>query len=102
MGKFIPNPAFDLELFMQAQIEKGISDAGRRILSNAKSIASGVGHGNKAADISGGFKRTSKGRPHYYVQMDDGDKEGSAVAIEFGTSDTPVHAILRRAIEAAR
>lgn len=102
MGKFVPNPAFDMELFHQAQIEKGISDVGHRVLSAAKSLAGSTGRGNKAADISGAFKRTSKGRPHYYVQMDDGDKEGSAVAIEFGTSDTPVHAILRRAIESAR
>lgn len=97
------NPLFDEELFAQAQLQQLISSAGRKVQAVAKSNAASTGKGSMAPYVSGNFARGRKGRPHYYVTLsDDPAHPGSAVAIEFGTSDTPVHAILRRAIEAAR
>lgn len=102
-NEFKINPLFDEELFMQAQLEALVSNVGRKVQSAAKTNASSTGQGNMAAYISGKSARGRKGRPHYYVTMSDNPiHPGSAVAIEFGTSDTPAHAILRRAIEAGR
>ncbi len=97
------NPLFDEVLFEQAQLEQLVSTTGRKVQAAAKSNAAAAGKGSMASFISGNFARGRKGRPHYYVTLaDDPARPGSAVAIEFGTSDTPAHAILRRAIEAAR
>src|SRR5882757_1000424 len=97
------NPAFDEALFVQADLQALISNHGRKVQSAAVANAAAVGQGTMAQYITGNFSRGRKGRPHYYVGMvDKPDQPGSAIAIEFGTGDTPVHAILRRAIEAAR
>lgn len=97
------NPAFDEELFMQAELQALVSNVGRKVQAQATANAASTGRGNMAPFISGQSARGRKGRPHYYVSMADNPQHpGSSVAVEFGTSDTPAHAILRRAIEAAR
>lgn len=103
MADFKINPVFDRQLYEQAQAQQVVSAAGRRVQAAAVANAAATGAGHMAAQITGQFSRGRLGRPHFYVGMTDKPGyRGSAISIEFGTGDTPVHAILRRAIEGAR
>jgi hypothetical protein len=95
VSEFKPNPNFDEELFAQAELQAIVSQKGKEVL--AKAIANAqesLATGAAAESIHGKFARGRKGRPHYYVYMDD----PGALSIEFGSSHTPAHRPLGKAI----
>lgn len=98
MGKFVPNPGFEKQLFASAELTELVYKAGDRVLEAARSGAAAIASsGHFEASLDKRDHRSRSGRPISTIFSDD---EGS-LSIEFGTRTTPRHRVLGRALEAA-
>lgn len=98
MGRFVPNPDFEKELFADPGLTALVYEAGGRVLGAARSGAAAVAEsGDFEASLGKDDHRSRSGRPISTVYSDG---EG-ALSIEFGTRYTPRHRVLGRALEAA-
>lgn len=98
MGRFVPNPSFEKELFHSEELTELVYKAGDRVLDAARSGAAAVAEsGDFEASLEVDHHRSRSGRPISTIYSLD---EGS-LSIEFGTRSTPRHRVLGRALEAA-
>lgn len=98
MGRFVPNPNFERELFHSEEATEAVYSGGDRVLAEARRLAAAEAHsGDFEASLEVDHHRSRSGRPIATVYSLD---EGS-LSIEFGTKTTPRHRILGRALEAA-
>lgn len=98
MGRFVPNPDFEKELFYSEELTERVYEAGDRVLEAGRDGAAAVAEtGDFEASLEKDDHRSRSGRPISTVYSLD---EGS-LSIEFGTRTTPRHRVLGRALEAA-
>lgn len=99
MGHFVPNSAFERELFHSAEATDAVARAGDRVFAEAERNATeGAATGDFAASLSKRDHRSRSGRPICTISADD---EG-ALSVEFGTEHTPAHRFLGRALDVVR
>lgn len=98
MGRFVPNPDFQRQLFRSEELTQLVYEAGDRVLAEARRNAAAEARtGDFEASIEKRDHRSRSGRPISTVYSDD----PGALSIEFGTKTTPRHRFLGRALEAA-
>lgn len=98
MGRFVPNPDFEKELFASEELTELVYEAGDRVLAAAQSGAAAVAEsGDFELSLEVDHHRSRSGRPISTIYSLD---EGS-LSIEFGTRYTPRHRVLGRALEEA-
>ncbi|MEU7096056.1 hypothetical protein [Kitasatospora aureofaciens] len=84
------------DLWDSEELTEQLEETGAEILGNAKANAERFTKSGEFLDsISGGLRRSKKGRPFYRVQSDD----PAALSIEFGTAKQEPKRALGRAIE---
>jgi len=98
MGRFVPNPDFERQLFASEELTELVYKAGDRVLDAARDGAAAVAEsGDFEASLEVDHHRSRSGRPISTIYSLD---EGS-LSIEFGTQFTPRHRVLGHALEAA-
>jgi hypothetical protein len=99
MGRFVPNPDFQRQLFHSEEATELVYDAGDRVLAEAQRRAAAESDtGDFELSLELDCHRSRSGRPIATVYSDD----PGALSIEFGTRVTEPHRILGRALHAAR
>lgn len=98
MGRFVPNPDFQRQLFHSQELTERVYEAGDRVLAEARrGAAAEASSGDFEASLEIRHRRSRSGRPIATIfSLDEG-----SLSIEFGTRYTPRHRILGRALEAA-